>query len=185
MYKDIIEKLKKNLSKKRFEHCLRVAETAENLAKQYNADPKKAYLAGLLHDSARDLAENELIKYIADKKLKAKEYELQYPVLLHGEVAADMASKVYGVTDPEVILAIKIHTAGGREMSPLSKVVYIADFIEPGRKGDQTNVIRATAQENLDKAVYEKAQFMLEFSKRIKEKVHPDVLATVEYYKHA
>ena len=185
MYKDIISKLKNDLSNKRFEHSVRVAKMAEELAARYGVDTKKAYLAGLLHDCAREHTEAELLKYVSQNKLKVKEYELRYPVLLHSEVSAALAKKDFNIMDEEVLDAIRRHTAGGREMSALSKVLFVADFIEAGRKGEMTQIVRTLAQESLDRAVLEKAKFMLEFSKRIKEKLHPDVLGTVEYYKNA
>ncbi|MFC1517139.1 bis(5'-nucleosyl)-tetraphosphatase (symmetrical) YqeK [Candidatus Margulisiibacteriota bacterium] len=185
MYKAIEFKLQQNISPKRFAHSKRVAETAEHLAAKCGADPNKAYLSGLLHDCARDLSEKELTEHVAKNKLKVKKYELQYPVLLHGEVGADLAQQVYEIEDEEIQNAIRQHTAGGRDLAPLSKVLYVADFIEPGRSGDIVKVISAIAEKNLERAVLQKAQFMLEFSKRVREKLHPDVLATLEFYKNA
>lgn len=184
MYKEILNKLEKNLSPKRYKHSVRVAETAERLAVKYDADPHLAYLAGLLHDCARDYSGDKLLKYVAAKKLKAKKYELQYPILLHGLVGASLAIEIYGVKDESVLEAIKLHTAGSRNMTALSKIIFIADFIEPGREGSMVDTIRHVVENSLNKAVFEKAQFMLEFSKRVKEKVHPDVLATMEFYKN-
>lgn len=184
MFSNIEKKLKQELSVKRYEHSMRVAETAEQLAAANGYEPQRAYLAGLLHDCARDLTDEKLQRYVAEHKLKVKKYDLQYPTLLHAAVSADLAEKKYGIEDKEVLEAVQRHTAGGRNMLPIVKVVYVADFIEPGRPGATTNIIRNLANKSLNKAVLEKARYMLEFSKRIKEKLHPEVLATIEHYKN-
>jgi predicted HD superfamily hydrolase involved in NAD metabolism len=182
MYTEIEKKLKKKLSQKRFQHSLRVAETARYLAQLYKIDQDKAYLAGLLHDCARDMSHQELLSYVQGHKLVVGDYEQNAPALLHTIVGADLAGSVYGVNDPEVLGAIRCHTLGGKEMSPLQKIIYVADFIEPGRNDLDVRQVQQAAEQDLDTAVYEKARFMLEYSRKMNEQVHPDVVATVEYF---
>ncbi|MFZ3165589.1 MAG: HD domain-containing protein, partial [Streptococcus alactolyticus] len=45
------------------------------------------------------------------------------------------------------------HTVGSSQMSLLDKIVYVADYIEPGRRFPLVEEARAIAKESLDKAV--------------------------------
>jgi len=115
-------------------HCLRVATTAKDLAEHHkNADPQKAYLAGILHDLARFLPDAELLAIAAANQIFVEEYEKKYPVLLHGKIAAFLAENELGITDREILAAIQYHTLGRKNMSNLEKIIYVADFIEPHR----------------------------------------------------
>jgi predicted HD superfamily hydrolase involved in NAD metabolism len=179
---EITAQLKKDLSPERFGHSISVAEDAEMLAELNGVEPRQAYIAGLLHDCAREWPANKMQEYIQQNRLSASEYELEFPLLLHCIIGADLVRKVYKIDDSEVMISVAKHTAGGAELSPLSKIVYVADFIEQGRTGDISEKVRQIAIKNLDDAVLAKAKYMLEYSQGIAEKTHPDVLATIKYY---
>ena len=53
--------LKKRLKPSRYEHSLGVSDTAVFLAKRFGVDETKAKVAGLLHDCAREYANDELL----------------------------------------------------------------------------------------------------------------------------
>lgn len=149
--KEIQDKLLIDIGKKRFEHSLRVAETAEKLAMTYEIDRKKAYLAGLIHDCAKYNEEFYVSKYNID--LSA------YPVasikdpVLHSFLGAEVAKKVYNINDEDILKAIKFHTTGRPAMSDLEKIIFISDAIEPGRDFKDLDKIRKYAFDNLDKAM--------------------------------
>ena len=71
----IKEDLKNTLSERRYIHSLGVMEMAVELAKIYNVDEKKAELAGLLHDNAKEMTPEELLKYVDDNNIKISEVE--------------------------------------------------------------------------------------------------------------
>lgn len=54
--------------------------------------------------------------------------------LWHAPVGAYLVEKEVGITDPEILQAITYHTSGHEKMTMLDKVIYVADYIEPGRK---------------------------------------------------
>jgi predicted HD superfamily hydrolase involved in NAD metabolism len=148
-------------------HCLRVAATARDLAEHHkNADPQKAYLAGLLHDLARFLPDAELLQIAAKNQLSIEDYEKEYPVLLHGKVAAFLAKTELNITDQEILAAIQYHTLGRKDMSPLEKIIYVADFIEPHRAYSLAEEVRRTATVDLDRAVAEKARAVLKYAEQ-------------------
>ena len=51
----IKQKLQQILSERRYRHSLGVADEAKKLALHYGADTEKAYLAGLVHDCAKEI----------------------------------------------------------------------------------------------------------------------------------
>ncbi|MBZ2387403.1 bis(5'-nucleosyl)-tetraphosphatase (symmetrical) YqeK [Anaerococcus murdochii] len=149
--KDIQNKLINDIGEKRFKHSLRVAETAVKLADNYGLDPKKAYLAGLIHDCAKYNEEAYIKKYNIDFSI--------YPVcsikdpVLHSFLGAEVAKKVYNICDRDVLKAIEYHTTGRPDMSDLEKIIFIADAIEPARDFEGIDKIRKLAFENLNKAM--------------------------------
>ncbi len=129
----INKKLRKKLDKERYEHTLGVMYTASALAMCHNADIEQALLAGLLHDCAKCIPNDKKIKLCRKYRLEISDVELKNPSLLHAKLGALMARKKYHVEDYEVLCAIESHTTGKPAMTLLEKIIYIADYIEPGR----------------------------------------------------
>lgn len=147
------EKLKMLLSEKRFRHSTAVMETSRYLAKKYGADVNKAQIAGLLHDCAKDFTDAELLKFAEKYKISVDEILKHSIFLLHGPVGAELIEEIFGVHDAEIKRAIAIHTTGDLDMTILDKIVFLADYIEPGRSFDGVEELRHIAEENLDIAV--------------------------------
>lgn len=150
----IKEDLKNTLSERRYIHSLGVMEMAVELAKIYNVDEKKAELAGLLHDNAKEMTPEELLKYVDDNNIKISEVERINTKILHGKVGADIAKKKYGVSK-EIQEAIEYHTTTNPKMTTLDKIVFVADKIELNRKSATYDIEseRELAKKDLDGAV--------------------------------
>ncbi len=116
------------VSAERWQHILRVAELARELAAASGADAERAYLAGLLHDVARELPEEELLRLCPPEN----EVEKSHPRALHGCAGRKLAAE-WGVTDPEVLEAIEGHVWGVDPDNLIGMAVYVADTSEPGR----------------------------------------------------
>lgn len=130
----VYERLKQSLSDKRLMHSLLVADTARKLALLHGADPDTAELAGLLHDAAKCLPLGEMQRIVREKRLLLDKETLQSGNLLHGPAGAVLAQEEYGVSDPNILSAIRCHTTGKVGMLPLDLIVYLADKIEPSRR---------------------------------------------------
>ncbi len=120
-------------SPKRYQHSVRVAEFALQLAEKHRVDPGKTVLAALLHDIGRELRKKDLRRW-ASKYYKIDVIERRQAVLLHGKAGAAIAREQFGVDDEEVLEAITYHTTGKPGMSDLGKIIFIADNAEPERK---------------------------------------------------
>lgn len=145
--------IENRLSPKRVKHSQGVAETAVFLARRYGYDIKKAELAGLLHDYAKNLKEKELLEIAIENNLIFDKCEIYAPYLLHGAVAAYLLEKEGIVYDIDILNAIKYHTFGRVNMTLLEKIIYIADYIEPNRTTANIDVVRKICYDNLDKGL--------------------------------
>ncbi|HHY39081.1 MAG TPA: HD domain-containing protein [Clostridia bacterium] len=176
----LVKKLKRRLTAERLEHSLSVADTACFLAKVHGLSVEKAYIAGLLHDVARDMPYRVLLVYARKSHIPVGRIELEEPVLLHAPVGAEVARREFGVTDEYVLKAISRHTTGCPGMSALDLVLYVADYIEPRRRfggfrGDSQDMknIRVTALEDLKGAALMVMDCTVEYLIRQKRLIHP------------
>ena len=142
--------LQKRLKKSRFVHSIGVADTAVKLAKKFAVDSEKAYIAGLLHDCARQYENSELPEQAIKHNIKIGEIEKSVPLLLHAYIGAKMISEVYEVDDAEISQAIYRHTVGAKNMSDLDKIIYFADMIEPNRNYPGVDNLRSLAETSND-----------------------------------
>lgn len=137
---------------KRIPHAIGCAETAAALAKHYCADVQAAARAGILHDITKVLTVPEQLRLCEKYGIMTDEYSGQMSKLLHGKTAAAIAKHIFGERD-DVCEAISWHTTGKADMTLLSKIIYIADYIEPNRKFEGVDDLRQLAFSNLDDAV--------------------------------
>lgn len=149
------KKLKKYMDEERFIHTQGVMYTACALAMCHNADMNQARLAGLLHDCAKCIPNSKKLKICQRENIPVSAAEEASPDLLHAKLGVYISKEKYGVTDREVRQAVRYHTTGRPEMTLLEKIIYIADFIEPGRdKAPNLPTVRRLAFQDLDETMY-------------------------------
>ena len=138
------------LSAKRYNHSIGVMEEACKLAAHHQADIKKAETAGLLHDCAKYIGEQEAIPMLKRFGEEPDHIQMASIQLLHGLLGYHIAKEQYGVTDEEILQAIYWHTTGRAGMSLLEKVIFVADYIEPNRNFTGLDEIRKIAYRDLN-----------------------------------
>ena len=146
--------LEKSLPPKRYQHSMRVYETALALGKQHHAEEAKVALAALLHDCGREIPAKESVEKARALGLPVDFIEAGQPVLLHAKIGAYLATQKYGVTDPEVLEAIRCHTTGAETLSLTARIVFLADMLEPGRRFPGVEELRRLAREDLEQAMF-------------------------------
>jgi predicted HD superfamily hydrolase involved in NAD metabolism len=169
------------LSKERYEHTLRVAGTAEDLALVYDLEADRVRLAALLHDAAREIGREEFLKLAQEWHLQVGDAERQSPKLLHGPVAAELARRELGVDDEEVLEAVRAHTTGRPGMEPLALVLYVADKIEPARDYPSVGRLRTLAREDLHRAAEESLRRAIAHNEERGKSTHPASLAMLDW----
>lgn len=178
---EILKWLKENLTEERYIHTLGTAECAKELASRYGLNEEKAYTAGLLHDCAKCFSTEKLLDIIKDN-LDIDESEMLNYKTLHAPVSAYVAEKEFGVTENEILSAIRWHTLGKVDMSDFEKIIFLADKIEPNTRDKKySEEIRAILDEEngMNKAL------LRLYKETIKSLVKRDLkicLLTVEIY---
>ncbi len=171
--------LQRRLKKSRFAHSIGVANTAVALAKRFGVDVDRAYTAGLLHDCAREFENEQLPAEAAKRGIVAGEVEKTMPLLLHAYIGAKMVTEIYGVDDAEIIQAIYRHTVGARDMTPLDKIIYFADMIEPNRNYPGVEELRefAAKSSSLDEIILKALDESIIFIVQKGTLLHPGTIA--------
>jgi predicted HD superfamily hydrolase involved in NAD metabolism len=174
--KQIKEYLSLNLDAERLQHSLSVKETSISLSRKYNIDQDKAGIAGLVHDCAKYLKNNEINDFLVKYGYNIDEIFKNNSNILHGLAGSIIAENIMNITDRDILNAIAFHTTGRANMSTLEKIIYLADYVEPLRNFNGVEVLRKLAYENLDEAL------LLSFDNTIKyvidkgELIHKDTI---------
>ena len=174
---ELIDRLKKALKDKRFQHVLRVEETSVKLAEQYGVDVEKASIAGLCHDYAKQRPDEDFIAEIKKKGLN--------PLLLdygnaiwHGVVGAELIKDELGIWDEDILNAVRHHTTGAPVMTKLEQVIYMADYIEPGRDFTGVKKARVITAANLQAGVAYQTKHTLAYLIENGKPVYPKTIDT-------
>lgn len=176
---DLKNDLKNRLSSRRYEHSLRVADEAVRLAKVYNVSEEKAYIAGLLHDIAKEftLEENKewILKFDKDYLLS-----VDFKRVIHSEVGALVVKELYNLDD-SIINAIRYHNIGNINMDMLAKIVFVADKIESGKNYLGIEEERVLAYQNIDEALLLCLKNQRKKRESEGKNIHPDSVKLIDY----
>ncbi len=189
-FNELNSEIRMRLPEKRYLHTLGVVETAEKLAVKYNVDVSKAKTAALLHDCAKPLSGAEMKNLCDQNGLEYSEHEITdeqtTQSLLHSKAGMIIAQNCYYISDPDILSAIYHHTVGRPNMSELEKIIFVADYIEPGRK-QSTNppldIIRETAFDDIDRAVYLISKNTIDYLSKSQRVIDKKTEETMRFYK--
>lgn len=174
--RQMISDIRSRLSDFRFSHSMCVANAARELALQYGADPKKAYIAGILHDVLKEMKKEESLSYFAKKNIPLTPLEREAEKLHHAVAGAHYIREQYGVSE-DIVSAVRYHTTGREDMSLLEKILFVADFISADRDYPGVEDMRARAKISLEYAMEEGLRFTIEDLARENKPIHPDTVA--------
>lgn len=167
---------------KRIPHVRGTEATAQQLALRWGADCGKARRAAILHDCTKYLTLEEQLKLCEKYGILLDSLEQKTLKLIHAKSAAMLARDVFG--EPEDVCdAIRWHTTGRAGMSTLEKVLYLADYMEPGREFDGVERLRALACEDFNAAVMLGLEMTLEEMEQRGLPVHPNTVKALEWLK--
>ncbi|MFC3039124.1 bis(5'-nucleosyl)-tetraphosphatase (symmetrical) YqeK [Virgibacillus xinjiangensis] len=167
------EQVRPLLTKDRYDHSLRVAETAVVLAERYGVPADKAELAAVWHDHAKYRPKEELKHFIANSSLPQDLLEYHHE-LWHGPVGALLLEDEYGLKDRDIQNAVHYHTTGRANMTKMEMVIFLADYIEPGRAFPGVQEVREAAGTDLVRACWMAAKNTIHFLTNKQALVYPD-----------
>lgn len=170
-YKDI---LKERLNEKRYFHSRCVADEAKRLAILYGADAEKAFFAGLLHDITKNATENEQLQMFEEFGIIADSITKKSHKLWHAVTGAAYIKNILGITDEEVLSAVRYHTTAKRGMSLLEKILYLADFTSADRDYEDVDVMRKKVDISLDDAMRYALCYTIKELADKQVAIHPD-----------
>ena len=142
---EIVNYLQNRLSETRFKHCLGVESVCLKLAARFGVDPEHASFAALLHDLCREYDRDSLLKLAVNFGIVVDDIEKSEPLLLHGAVGAGLARRELEIEEPAILAAITYHITGAAGIGPLARLIFVGDFIEPGRTFEQARILRDEA----------------------------------------
>ncbi|HCU42904.1 bis(5'-nucleosyl)-tetraphosphatase (symmetrical) YqeK [Leuconostoc falkenbergense] len=176
------EKVEARLSDYRFQHVRRVRDYAIQLAEANGVDPDQAEVAALVHDYAKERSDSDFIAVIKRKKMDPDLMNWGN-YIWHGVVGAEMIHDELGITDSDILTAVREHTTGaGATMSKLSQVIFMADYLEVGRDFDGVQVARDITKQSLGQGV--KYQIVHTLARLVKKEtpIYPKSLETYNYW---
>ncbi|MDO4457671.1 MAG: bis(5'-nucleosyl)-tetraphosphatase (symmetrical) YqeK [Ligilactobacillus murinus] len=179
--KELIAKVKEQVSEKRFKHILGVEQAALELAQANDYELEKASVAALVHDYAKERSDSEFKALIIQTGLEQDLLNWNN-FIWHGVVGAEIIKKELKITDEEILNAVRRHTVGAKEMTMLDQIVYVADYIEPGRDFPGVDQARQLAAESLRAAVEFETKHTLLYLMNNDKTIYPAAILTYNAY---
>ncbi|GAW98378.1 bis(5'-nucleosyl)-tetraphosphatase (symmetrical) YqeK [Secundilactobacillus mixtipabuli] len=173
----LLAKISKQLKPARFEHVQRVEQTAIQLAQQYGVDVEKASIAGLVHDYAKQRPDKDFIEAIHHYQLDPELVNWNNAIW-HGVVGAELIKAELGIEDEDILNAVRYHTTGNHYMTKLAQIIYMADYIEPGRDFDGVEKARLLTSQSLELAVAYQTKHTLAYLLENNQRIYPKTIET-------
>ncbi|MDR1107917.1 MAG: nicotinate (nicotinamide) nucleotide adenylyltransferase [Spirochaetaceae bacterium] len=134
----------------RFLHSRNTALLACDLCRRFHLDGAAGYLAGITHDMAKVLPEDELLRLAGSDGGEISKAEYKKVSLLHARAGAVLLKERFGLHNEDILEAVRLHTTGDISMGPLAKAVFIADKIEPSREQVEDRLRDLNRYQSLD-----------------------------------
>ena len=156
------------------------AKIAKKIALSNNVDTNQAYVAGILHDIAKGLSNDEILSIMEEYyPSKLKEDSFAY----HAYVSEYIAYNEFGITDKKILKAIKNHCLATKNMSTLDKIIYCADKLEESRPfASSLNDIREIAYKDIDQCFILVMKDQYNHYVKIGKYVNPKLLEMIKFY---
>jgi HD superfamily phosphohydrolase YqeK len=160
------------VSERRFAHIQRVTSLLRAWGAAMRVVPDEANTwidAGTWHDALRDAPVADLRKLTGDYTSPDG--------LLHGPAVA-MRLEAEGERRKSLLEAIRYHTVGHAEWDRTGKALYMADYLEPGRKflAEDRGFLASQVPHNFDGVFRQVVRFRLEWSVREGNHIFPETV---------
>lgn len=180
-FKEVCEIVKNKLSENRFYHSECVAVRCVELANIYNVDKEAARLVGIAHDIAKEMPNEEKLKYCQENYLEIDDIEKINNGLLHAKIGAHIAKVEFGFSE-DLCSAIKYHTTGKANMSLLDKILYVADMSSSDRHFPDKQYVVELGNKNLDECVKYILKVGIRQRMEQNKKIHLNSIKALNYF---
>ena len=128
--------VREKMSPYRYAHTLGVEEAVCTLAALYLPEKiTELRAAALLHDLTKEWAHERTLTFLRENGVLLRADEQASPRILHGITAPLVIKAEFpALATPTVLSAVRWHTTGHAEMTLPEALLYLADYIEPGRR---------------------------------------------------
>lgn len=170
-----LRKVKGLLKQKRYEHSVRVTVTAAENCARAGVPEEKAIVAAALHDCAKELsADSPLLKGFSLPEGVPQPVAHQYS-------GAFVAKNHFGVEDEEILNAIRYHTTGRENMTPLEKLIFLADLLEEGRTYEGVEELRKAFAASMDNGLRAALKRQVKYLESTGGKIDAHTLAALKF----
>ena len=136
---------------------------------------------GLVHDIMKNETVEKMLEVIENDGQTLTENEKAITVTLHAIAGEVYLRKNLGMTDEELLSAVRWHTTGKEDMSLFEKIIYVADLVSDDREYPDVQEVRELAEENLDKTLLRGLSFTIEDNARKYKLIHIDTVKAYNY----
>jgi len=176
--------LKQNLSPARYQHSLGVMRVMGELAEIYHLNRKKALVAGLLHDVAKELTPEQMLQSAYAAKLKFTCSAERHPTYLHAVLGAKITYQKFGITDRLILDAIATHSYSGdgeNYDTPFCWCLRFADVLAPTNAWfGQKKLTEISYSGQLQTAKLLLSGWIIDFFHGLNIPIHPDLAKTFQ-----
>ncbi|NBV41740.1 HD domain-containing protein [bacterium] len=173
-----IDQIRAALPAARAQHSINVAETAKKLAEHHRLPTGSAYIAGLFHDIAKYRTPSDSPQ-VPDS---INELWASYPLIWHAFAGPYILETEFNIHDSDILSAVRWHTTGKDNMTLLEQILYLADYIEPGRPFPNRSTIEALSFESLDRGTVALASSSLSNLLARGIAIHPSAVDCYNHY---
>ncbi|MDK6809816.1 bis(5'-nucleosyl)-tetraphosphatase (symmetrical) YqeK [Ligilactobacillus agilis] len=178
---ELLTRVAASVSEYRYKHILGVEQAARKLALRFNEDEELASIAALVHDYAKERSDADFKQVIMANGLDQDLLNWNN-FIWHGVVGAEIIKAELNINDERVLNAVRKHTVGAAVMTPLDKIIYVADFIEAGRDFPGVELAQKLAEKDLDLAVAYETKHTLEYLLAQNKTIYPAAILTYNAY---
>lgn len=155
-YQGMLDHLASALRPERLIHVLGVTHTAVQLAARHGLDIELSAAAGLIHDRSKEIPPARIEEDLLHRGIEIPEEDRPFPAIWHGLHAAvwlrQDAGWASGPGLDSLARAVEYHSTAEADLDPLGQLLFVADYLEPGRFFEGIEELRQLATRDLEMA---------------------------------
>jgi len=184
IFQDIINFLNKNSKQNTLKHSISVSEKGIELAEIYQENLFKIKLASYVHDISVVIPDNIKIQYAEYYGIKILEDEKVFPMILHQKISREIAGRIFGINDKDILNAIECHTTLKAFPTKLDMILFIADKINWDQEDTPPYIkdVESGLKISLENGVKIFIQYYMDNKHKLKV-LHPLLIEAYKYFK--